>query len=69
MPLAGKNITRVWHVRGALATGGLERHGKDLKAEFLAGTARRLDNRWGTTGYNTLLKRRNLDWALEIQIP
>ena len=62
-----KVVRRYWHLRGSLATGGLERHGKDLKLEFLAGTARTQWNRYGTHGYVSLLRRRNVDWALELR--
>eukprot|EP01079_Euglenida_sp_SAG-EU17-18_P001365 gene1366-2749_t len=64
---SAKVIRRFWDHRGALATGGLERHGKDWKHEFLSGTARRQWNPHGTHGYKTLLRRRGLDWALTLQ--
>ena len=65
---SAKAIERFWPFRGSLATGGLERHGKDLKKEFLAGTARRGWNVYCTHGYKTLLRRRNLDWGIELHI-
>jgi len=61
---SGATADRVWHIRGSLATGGLERHGKDWKLEFLAGTARLQQNAHNCNGYTQCMRRRNMDWGI-----
>ena len=69
MPATGALIDEFWEFRGALATGGLERRGKQHKTEFIGGTGRLQQNKWPEDGYKTLLRRRNVDWALVLIIP
>ena len=69
MPATGALIDEFWEFRGALATAGLERRGKQHKTEFIGGTGRLQQNKWLTDGYKTLLRRRNIDWALVLIIP
>ena len=64
--LLGANIDRVWDVRGALSTCGLERHGQEAKIEWGVGTAKRQRNQHDCSGYVAIMRRNNIDIALVI---